>query len=448
MLLQASHVTPLLRRTYWLVCSAVGLLTLSAILTYEANHRDDHAVMSAFNRTRLARDVQILAVDREDRLRFLTPTSASAAQVDDERDRHTLLAKLDTLAASEVPFSAEDSVLRDVKARLMVWDAGLLARVPPAGAIASVPSAEETPVFHDVRARLGDLRRVGDLSFTSTLIRDRWLRIIRNGSVVAGILLVLAGLGAAHRQIVRQVTAVVESQQEVVDRLAAASEYRDDDTGRHTQRVGELAARIARAMGLPADQAETIRRAAALHDIGKIGIPDSILLKQGKLTPEELDVIRRHTLIGARILEGGRSVVVAAASRVARSHHEWWDGSGYPDRLAGTKIPVEARITAVADVFDAIRSRRPYRDAFALAVSLEEIQQGAGTHFDPTVVQAFFASRCYEGYPVEGGESQDAEVSPSPLRQLGALGAPSGEETIDAVCVPTRVPGRTALAHS
>ena len=420
MLHREPKVAPLVHRTYWLVGAAVAVLTLSAVLTYEANHRDDQAVLSAFNRTRLARDVEILAVDRHDRLRALAPTQDSAGPLADQRDQHTLLAKLDSLAAMEVPWSAEDSVVRNVKAELTAWDASL-TRVSAAGGADSASTAGQTPLFQDIRDRFEDLRRAGDAGFAGALMRGRWLRMLRNGSVVMGILLILAGLAAAHRQVVRQVTAVVESQHEVVDRLAAASEYRDDDTGRHTQRVGELAARIARAMGLTAERAETIRRAAALHDVGKIGIPDSILLKRGKLTPDELDVIRQHTVIGARILEGGHSAIVAVAARIARSHHEWWDGSGYPDRLAANDIPVEARITAVADVFDAIRSRRPYRDAFALEVSLEEIRQGAGNHFDPNVVQAFFESRCYEGYAVEGGESQDAEVRPSPLRQLVTL---------------------------
>jgi putative nucleotidyltransferase with HDIG domain len=409
---QDLHVAPLLRRTYSLAGAAVVALALSATLTYEANRRDDAAVVDASTRTRLGRDVQTLTLEREAGL----PVEGGRGGI--------LIAKLDSLVSLEAPSTAEDAVVRDVKADLTVWNAA----VASPSVADSAATTRGTPRFQRISDRFADLRRVQDSAMTTALSRGRWFRITRVGSVVIELVLILAGLFVAHRQMLQHVSAVVESQHEILDRLAAASEYRDDDTGRHTQRVGELAARIARAMGFPAERAETIRRAAALHDVGKIGVPDSILLKQGKLTPEELEVIRQHTVVGARLLEGGHSTVVAVAARVARSHHEWWDGSGYPDRFAGNEIPVEARIAAVADVFDAIRSKRAYRDAFALEVCLEEIRRGAGTHFDPNVVQAFFKSRCYEGYAVEGGESQDAETVPL-IRQLldKAAAAPSAK---------------------
>jgi putative two-component system response regulator len=186
-----------------------------------------------------------------------------------------------------------------------------------------------------------------------------------------------------------------ESQIEIVERLARAAEIRDDDTGRHTERVGNLSALLAEALGLGRRQVELIRRAALLHDVGKIGIPDSILLKPGGLTASELEVIRSHTVIGARILSGGQSELVKIAERIALSHHERWDGAGYPSGLAGEAIPLEARIIAVADVLDALCHRRPYRPAWPMEKVLAQIARESGRHFDPAVVAALMASRCY-----------------------------------------------------
>lgn len=180
-----------------------------------------------------------------------------------------------------------------------------------------------------------------------------------------------------------------EAQLEVLERLARAAEFRDDDTGRHTQRVGEGAARLADSLGLSPAVVALIRRAAPLHDVGKIGTPDSVLLKPGRLTPEELVVMQTHTTVGASLLGGGRTPLMQMAERIARSHHERWDGTGYPDRLAGQAIPLEARVVAVIDVYDALTSDRPYRRAWEVERVLAHIQEGAGTHFDPEVVAAF-----------------------------------------------------------
>jgi putative two-component system response regulator len=178
---------------------------------------------------------------------------------------------------------------------------------------------------------------------------------------------------------------------EVMERLARAAELRDDDTGLHTRRVAGLAGDLATAMGLPDDQVSALRLAATLHDIGRIGIPDSVLLKPGRLTPEEWEVMKTHTVIGARILAEGSSEVLRLAEHIARSHHERWDGGGYPMGLAGTEIPLPARIVALADVYDALTSDRPYRPAWAVPRVLDEIRSGRGTHFDPAVVDAFMA---------------------------------------------------------
>jgi putative two-component system response regulator len=181
------------------------------------------------------------------------------------------------------------------------------------------------------------------------------------------------------------------AQQEMLQRLAAAGEARDDDTGRHTQRVGHLAGRVARAIGLSPATAGLIQQAAPLHDIGKIGVPDSVLLKPGKLSAEEFEVIKRHTVIGSRILADGECDVVRMAAAIARSHHEKWDGTGYPDRLAGEAIPIEARIVGLVDVFDALTHARPYRSAWPRQKVLEYIASQRGRHFDPAICDAFLA---------------------------------------------------------
>lgn len=182
-----------------------------------------------------------------------------------------------------------------------------------------------------------------------------------------------------------------QAQEEMLQRLAVAGEARDDDTGRHTQRVGCLSGRLARAAGLPEEEVALIRKAAPLHDVGKVAVPDSVLLKPGKLTPEEFQVMKQHAVTGARILADGHWPLMHVAERIARSHHERWDGAGYPDGLAGEAIPVEARIVALVDVFDALTHDRPYRPAWPIEKVLDHLRAGRGSHFDPGLVDAFFA---------------------------------------------------------
>lgn len=175
---------------------------------------------------------------------------------------------------------------------------------------------------------------------------------------------------------------------EILDRLARAAEFRDDDTGQHTQRVGRVAARLATVLGEPEEQVRLIRRAAPLHDIGKIGIPDAILLKPGRLTKSERSVMEDHTSIGAHILSGSRFPLLRLAEEIAMVHHEWWNGNGYPEGLKGEAIPMAGRIVAVADVFDSLTHERPYKRAWSVREALAELQATAGTHFDPRVVEA------------------------------------------------------------
>ena len=181
-----------------------------------------------------------------------------------------------------------------------------------------------------------------------------------------------------------------EARLEILERLAAAAEYRDDDTHQHTQRVGDVAAMIAHALGYSDADAEILRRAAPLHDLGKIGIPDEILLKPGRLTAAEFLKVQQHTEIGARILAGSRFAILQMGEVIARTHHERWDGTGYIG-LSGEAIPQASRIVAVADVFDALTHQRPYKRAWPRAEALRYLCDGAATQFDPMVVAAFTA---------------------------------------------------------
>ena len=182
--------------------------------------------------------------------------------------------------------------------------------------------------------------------------------------------------------------ALEEAQVEIVARLAAAAEFRDDNTGQHTQRVGQMSALIALRMGLPDSQVALIRRGAELHDVGKIGVPDAILLKNGKLTREEFEIVKTHTTIGARILSGGKFPLLRLSEDIALTHHERWDGDGYAG-LRGTDIALAGRIVTVADVFDALTQQRPYKPAWTVADAIGEIDRQRGRQFDPDVVDAF-----------------------------------------------------------
>ena len=173
-----------------------------------------------------------------------------------------------------------------------------------------------------------------------------------------------------------------ETQIQILERLALAAEYRDDDTGEHTKRVGRMSAQIAQALGLPQAEVELIRLAAQLHDVGKIAIPDSILLKPGKLTNEEFEFMKTHTALGSKMLSGGRFPLLQRAEEIALIHHERWDGTGYM-HLQGEMIPVSGRIVTVADVFDALTSERPYKKAWPRDQAIEEIQGQSGRQFDP-----------------------------------------------------------------
>lgn len=183
--------------------------------------------------------------------------------------------------------------------------------------------------------------------------------------------------------------ALERAYRESLYRLAAAAEYRDEETGNHIRRMGMYSHLIARGMGLDDDFLTLVLLASPMHDVGKIGIRDSVLLKPAKLTPEEFDEIRAHTMIGARILAGSESPLLQMAEEIALNHHERFDGSGYPNGLRGEAIPLSGRIVALADVFDALTSRRVYRPPYSVEEAVDMIREGAGTHFDPRVARAF-----------------------------------------------------------
>jgi putative two-component system response regulator len=212
---------------------------------------------------------------------------------------------------------------------------------------------------------------------------------------------------------------LAEAQVEIIRRLAIAAEYRDDVTGQHAERVGVLAALLAQELGLPPEQVNLIRRAAPLHDVGKIGIPDAILMKPGRLTPKEFDVMKTHTIIGGRILSGSRYPVLELAETIALTHHERWDSRGY-ELVKGEDIPLVGRIVAVADVFDSLTHERPYKRAFTVDESVDEILRGRGAHFDPNIVDAF--SRL-----LDAGELAELGVTSRPAAEPPSTG---GTETL------------------
>lgn len=179
-----------------------------------------------------------------------------------------------------------------------------------------------------------------------------------------------------------------ESKAEILHRLARAAEFRDDATGQHTIRVGVISAAIAKELGMPPDYVEIMKRAAPLHDIGKIGVPDEILLKNGHLDDDEWQIMKRHTDIGAKILAGSNNPLLVLAEEIVLTHHENWDGTGY-NGIKGDEIPLSGRIVAVADVFDALAHDRPYKTAWPPEDALEEINAQRGRKFDPRVVDAF-----------------------------------------------------------
>jgi putative two-component system response regulator len=192
-----------------------------------------------------------------------------------------------------------------------------------------------------------------------------------------------------ERDVAKRTRELEAAQKETLHRLALAAEFRDNETHAHNERVSQTAGLLAAELGLEPHRVKLIADAALLHDVGKVGVSDTILFKPGPLTPEEHEHVRGHAETGGSILAGSRSEVLRTAEEIARCHHEWWDGTGYPAGLAGTQIPLSARIVAIADVFDALTRARPYKPAWPVEQAIAEITALAGRQFDPDAVQAF-----------------------------------------------------------
>ena len=286
-------------------------------------------------------------------------------------------------AAVELAIDTEEAVTRTASAQpdailaLPGFGDELQLRLDPLGTGAGPPIVS-----------LDDLRGLPAGTIGDELVLDRLsmqLELHRLRARTRDLEAVLASdVVASHR-------GAVEAQSDALSRLLHAAEYRDDNTWEHTQRVGALAARLGRSFGLDDPLVELIRAAAPLHDLGKIAIPDSILLKPDRLTEEEYEVVKTHAALGSRILEESQAPLFRIAERICRSHHERFDGTGYPDGLAGEDIPLAGRLVAVADVFDILVHERPYKEGMSVQDAAEELRSNAGTQFDPAVVDAFEA---------------------------------------------------------
>jgi response regulator RpfG family c-di-GMP phosphodiesterase len=221
-------------------------------------------------------------------------------------------------------------------------------------------------------------------------------------------------------EIQRAIAAIATRERETILRLSKAAEFRDWETGSHIIRVSLYARLIARGLGLSRDEQEIVFQAAPMHDVGKIGIPDTILLKAGELDPVEFEIIKRHTTIGEQILGGSSSGLLQAAAEIALTHHERYDGQGYPAGTRGEAVPLRGRLVAVADTFDALTSRRPYKAAWPSSLAWDFLQQNVGTRFDPVCVDAFLLARA-EAEAVH--EAMPDVAEDAPLRQGSAAAA-------------------------
>ena len=276
------------------------------------------------------------------------------------------------------------------------------------------PGCEEIPVLMITANDGKDVRyealQIGATDFlTKPVDRVEFAARVKNMLALGNSRKKLADKAAWLAEEVRKATAAVHArEQELLYRMSRAAEFRDPETGAHIQRMAHYSRLIAAQLGLTAEEQTLILQAAPMHDVGKIGIPDYILLKPSSLRPEEFAVMKTHAELGHELLRGSESTVLQAAATIAVSHHEKFDGSGYPYATAGYAIPLFGRIVAVADVFDALTSERPYKKAWSLERSVDYLRDGKGGHFDPQCVDAFLA--CWDDVLKIHAEYQDADV--------------------------------------
>ena len=351
----------------------------------------------------------IATVSYSDVLRGRTPASAIrgrivviGASAPTLQDVHATPTSDRLMSGAEVQANAIWTALHGVPLRGAPWPVGALA-VLVLGACGPLVVLRMRPV---TAALVGVAMGVG-YALLTTIAFERGVVVPLVAPLVACALGVVAGLGASHlaetrerrrvsglndglERLVRERTQELQDTQvEIIRRLSRAAESRDEDTGLHIDRMSRMCEALGLATGMSPAEAERLRLASALHDVGKIGIPDSVLLKPGSLDDDELATMRGHTLIGAEILAASPSPLIRLAEEIAMTHHERWDGTGYPLGLAGEDIPLSGRIAAICDVFDALLATRPYKRAWALEETATELRHLAGSHFDPRLVPLF-----------------------------------------------------------
>ena len=362
--------------------------------------RFDNELRRSGEVVRVARQAYELALDREAAVRGYLLTRDSSALAPELVARVPLAIAIDSLAVLTADDPAQSQRTGTIRASINRWAnvVAFPALGEPKRARKDGEQAEliGNTLFETVRWSFVNLLQAQEVVYNAQQRRQGHMRVFADVAIALELLVLLAVLVRVRRRTITQANELSlaeektrEAQLEVLARLAAAGEARDDDTGQHTRRVGELAARIGEALGLARDEVELIRLAAPLHDVGKIGIPDSILRKPGPLNADEFAIMQTHTLIGAEMLADGATPHIRMAEMIARSHHEWWNGGGYPEGLTGDAIPLAARIVAVADVYDALTHARPYRRAWPRERVIAELRRKTGTHFDPRVLDVF-----------------------------------------------------------
>jgi GAF domain-containing protein len=265
------------------------------------------------------------------------------------------------------------------------------AVIPDIYAVERIPHAAYRPTFVKSLAMV-PIRTLDPVG----AIGNYWAKRHRPTTREVELLQALADSTAVAMENVRAYQELEEARLETLQRLALAAEYRDDATHEHTERVARTAVLLAERIGLPEAEVTLLQQAAPLHDIGKLGVSDTILLKPDKLNAQEFERIKEHAAAGAAILSGSSSEVLRLAQEIALTHHEWWDGSGYPTGLAGDAIPLSGRIVALADVFDALTHERPYKQAWPPTEAAAEIHRLAGRQFDPALADAFHSLNPHE----------------------------------------------------